>query len=119
MNFSEERPKIQGGHGIGLYARGIHYTTDPSTAADFGMVNTYSVNVNNPKVVFVKDYQNLLRQLNVNGPVQLSNKLLNLGYDALVVVHHKKHYFGDLDAYKDWEGNAPDEHYLEFEVIML
>ena len=89
----------------GIYANGIHYTNDISTAKSFGEPGIYDVTLKNPIVLLPKEIDKYGAT-----PKQVTNNLLSLGYDSLIVQHNKKVY----SMYDE-----PDIEYKEYEIIML
>lgn len=93
--------------GKGIYANGIHYTTDMDTASQFGEVNSYEVEITNPYVTDVST----LNSIGKTSQERTANLLKN-GYDALVVVHKK------IQSGFNAEGEVSIP-YFEHEVIVL
>lgn len=95
---------------LGIYANGIHYTTDITTAQDFGShVDEYKVVLKNPYVVY--DH----RKIN-HSPKNNTKQLLQKGYDSLVIVHQKEYIKYVRDHGETLE--IPS-FYNEYEVIIL
>lgn len=68
---------------LGLYAYGIHYSTDISTCQEFGShIDEYSVTLKKPFVT---------RTISPN-PIKNTKTLLSKGYDSLVISHKKTLY---------------------------
>jgi hypothetical protein len=90
----------------GIYANGIHYTTDITTASEFGEPNFFEVTLKNPIVLSVSEIYD------IGNPFKVSQILLKKGYDSLVIPHEK-----------EWEytqdGEDRIEKYTEYEVIVL
>jgi len=90
----------------GIYANGIHYTTDITTALEFGEPNFFEVTLKNPIVLSVSEIYD------IGNPFKVSQILLKKGYDSLVIPHEK-----------EWEytqdGEDRIEKYTEYEVIVL
>lgn len=91
---------------IGIYANGVHYTTDYRTAAEFGEPKWYKVVLKNPIVL------STLELYKLGNPTKITADLIRQGYDSVVIPHEKEwEYFQD--------GEERVEKYTEYEVIKL
>jgi hypothetical protein len=90
----------------GIYANGIHYTTDYTTALEFGEPSFFKVNLKNPIVLSVSEIYK------IGNPSKVTKILLQKGYDSLVIPHEK-----EWDYIQD--GEERSEKYTEYEVILL
>jgi hypothetical protein len=94
--------------GRGIYANGIHYSNDPSTSFDFGESYVFNVTIKNPLIIKSFDIRKYGRN-----PQEITEMLLDMGYDTLVIVHEKRITVRGVD---DYEESIP---YEEHEVIKL
>jgi len=69
----------------GIYGNGIHYSSDISTAYDFGEPYHFKVKIKNPLII---TNQRELRDYGKNSK-EVTKTLLDLGYDTLVLKHKK------------------------------
>ncbi len=94
----------------GIYAHGIHYTTDITTAKEFGeKQRVHNVHLKNP---FVSDSIGQTAQ-----PLKRTQQLKNKGYDSLVIIHKKPYIRYYRDPEYPQELIEIDDFYNEYEVI--
>lgn len=96
---------------IGIYFNGIHYTTDPNTAQEFGDVHEFVVRLKNPKF-----YNSAPPRIN---PTIATKQLLKQGFDSVIIKHRKPYIRYERDKTDHSEILEIPDHYDEYEVIVL
>lgn len=96
----------------GIYANGIHYTTDYTTASEFGKIHHFYVTLKNPIVLSVNQIYKL------GPPDDVTSLLIRRGYDSLVIPH-KKIFKRQYSESGDDDHLPPTTEVTEYEVIVF